>query len=265
MMTIQRQATPPGSAMGYAKPSARIFTTRNLGPGVPVPLERPQSHYLIHVMRLREGDPVAVFNGSDGEWRAAVAEPDRHAVTLRCDVQTRPQRPEPDLWLAFAPLKKTPTDFVVEKATELGASRLVPVFTRHTAAERVKVERLRAQAIEAAEQCERLSVPEVAEAMNLDSLLAGWPADRRLFVLDETGGGRPIADVLAESRAGGEKMPSRHAFLIGPEGGFSFNELDALRKLAFVTAVGVGPRILRAETAALAALSCWQALVGDWR
>lgn len=248
--------------MSESKPSARIFTGGDLGPGLSVALERAQSHYLTHVMRLGEGDAVALFNGRDGEWRATVAGGGRHAVTLICESQTRPQRAGPDLWLAFAPLKKTPTDFLVEKATELGASRLIPVFTRHTAAERVKVERLRAQAVEAAEQCERLTVPEVAEPVTLERLLAGWPAERRLLVLDETGGGAPIAAALAEFRGG---PPPAHGFLIGPEGGFAANELDALRKLAFVTPVGVGPRILRAETAALAALSCWQALVGDWR
>ncbi len=248
--------------MRESKPSARIFTGGDLGAGLAVTLERAQGHYLTHVMRLGEGDAVALFNGRDGEWRATVAEAGRPAVTLICEAQIRPQRAEPDLWLAFAPLKKTPTDFLIEKATELGASRLIPVFTRHTAAERVKVERLRAQAVEAAEQCERLSVPEVAEATTLERLLAEWPAERRLFVLDETGGGAPIAAALADWRSGASPV---HGFLIGPEGGFAANELDALRKLAFVTPVGVGPRILRAETAALAALSCWQALVGDWR
>ncbi len=212
---------------------------------------------------MPKATPWRFFNGRDGEWRAVIAGAARHAVTLRCETQTRPQRAEPDVWLAFAPLKKTPMDFLIGKATELGASRLLPVFTRHTAAERVKIERLRAQAVEAAEQCERLSVPEVAEAMALERLLAAWPAGRRLLVLDETGGGRPIATVLADGR--GDGAPPPHGILVGPEGGFAIAELDAMRKLAFVTPVGVGPRILRAETAALAALSCWQALVGDWR
>lgn len=248
--------------MRESKPSARIFIEGDLGAGLAVGLERAQSHYVAHVMRLGEGDAVALFNGRDGEWRAVIAGGGRHAVTLVCETQTRPQRAEPDVWLAFAPLKKTPTDFLVEKATELGVARLVPVFTRHTAAERVKAERLRAHAIEAAEQCERLTVPEVAEAVTLERLLADWPAERRLLVLDETGGGAPIAAALEDLRGGASPA---HGLLIGPEGGFAANELDALRKLAFVTPVGVGPRILRAETAALAALSCWQALVGDWR
>lgn len=251
--------------MGEGRPAARLFTAHDLGPGLAVPLERAQGHYLTHVMRLAEGDAVALFNGRHGEWRATVAEARKHAVVLACAAQIRAQGPEPDVWLAFAPLKKTRVDFVVEKATELGASRLVPVFTRHTAAARVNVERLRAQAVEAAEQCERLSVPEVAEPVALERLLAGWPHDRRLLVLDETGGGRPIAEALAELRGEPGAAPPRHAILIGPEGGFSEFELDALRDLPFVSAVTVGPRILRAETAALAALACWQALLGDWR
>lgn len=251
--------------MGEAKLPARLFTPHDLAPGLAVPLERGQGHYLTHVMRLAEGKAVALFNGRDGEWRATIAEARKHAVVLACETLLRPQRAEPDVWLAFAPLKKTRIDFVVEKATELGASRLIPVFTRHTAAARVNDDRLRAQAIEAAEQCERLSVPEIAEAVTLDRLLADWPAERRLLVLDETGGGQPIATVLAgmHDETGGTSF--HHAILIGPEGGFSASELDVLRNLPFVSAVGVGPRILRAETAALAALSCWQALLGDWR
>lgn len=252
--------------MSIDKPSARIFTPHDLGADAAIELDRAQSHYLSHVMRLAEGASVALFNGRDGEWLSSIAGSTRHAVRLRCRSQMREQAFEPDIWLVFAPLKKTRTDFVVEKATELGASRLLPVFTRHTTAERVKVDRLRAQAVEAAEQCQRLSVPDVADPAPLDRLLAGWPQDRRLLVLDETGGGRPIASVLAD-RADDTEEPAalRHAILIGPEGGFSIAELDALRKLAFVTLVGVGPRILRAETAALAALACWQALAGDWR
>lgn len=251
--------------MSESKPAARLFTGHDLGPGLAVPLERGPSHYLTHVMRLAEGEAVALFNGRDGEWRAVIAEARKNAVTLSCETPLRPQAAEPDIWLLFAPLKKTRIDFVVEKATELGAARLIPVFTRHTAAARVNRERLQAHAIEAAEQCERLSVPEVAEAIELDRLLADWPDGRRLLVLDETGGGGPIATVLATLRQEGAGQAPHHAILIGPEGGFSANELDVLRNLPFVTPVGVGPRILRAETAALAALACWQALVGDWR
>lgn len=251
--------------MESPKPAARLFIDDDLAEGFAVQVTRAQSHYLAHVMRVKPGEAVALFNGRDGEWRSRVAEVSRHAVGLVCEAQTRPQAAEPDLWLAFAPLKKTPTDFLVEKATELGAARLIPVFTRHTSAARVNTERLSARAIEAAEQCERLSVPEVAEAVPLDALLSDWPAERPLLVLDETGGGRPIAVELAEMAGrAGPPWPA-HGLLIGPEGGFATSELDGLRKQPFVTSIGVGPRILRAETAALAALACWQALAGDWR
>lgn len=246
--------------MSTKKPKARLFVDDDLGTGQTLSLSRAQSHYLVRVMRLGVGDAVVAFNGRDGEWDTAITYAGRNEVTLTCDIQTRPQQPEPDIWLIFAPLKKARLDFVVEKATELGAARLLPVFTERTAVTRVNVERLSAQVIEAAEQCERLNIPEVADPTTLEDLLAGWPGERRLLVLDETGGGQPIATVLRN--AGGS--PS-YGILIGPEGGFAPSELDALRNLPFVTTVAAGPRILRAETAAVAALACWQALAGDWK
>lgn len=251
--------------MDSSKPAARLFVESDLAEGTAVALDRGQAHYLAHVMRVHPGDAIALFNGRDGEWQSRVVEAGRNAVSLACEAQLRAQGSEPDVWLAFAPLKKTSTDFLVEKATELGASRLIPVFTRRTVTTRVNAERLTACAVEAAEQCERLSVPEIAEAVPLDKLLAQWPAGRPLLVLDETGGGHPIASELAGMpRESGAPWPA-HGILIGPEGGFEPSELDGLRKHPFVTPVGVGPRILRAETAAVAALACWQALAGDWR
>lgn len=252
--------------MDSPKPTARLFIDADLAEGLAIAPDRGQSHYLANVMRVRPGDAVALFNGRDGEWRGRVADVARNAVTLTCEAQSRVQAPEPDVWLAFAPLKKTPTDFLVEKATELGVARLIPVFTRFTAASRVNRERLAARAVEAAEQCERLSVPEVADGVSLGRFVSAWPADRPLLVLDETGSGRPIAAALADfvAEKPGAPRPA-HGFLIGPEGGFATSELDGIRKHPFVTPVSVGPRILRAETAAVAALACWQALAGDWR
>ena len=209
-------------------------------------------------MRLGMGDSVTVFNGRDGEWSARIAEVGKGRCSVELADRLRAQRPEPDLWLLFAPIKKAPLDFMVEKATELGVSRLCPVITQRTVVSRVNGERMRANAIEAAEQCERLSVPDIAEPINLDRLIAQWPR-RSMMVMDETGSGRPIAEVLASAGHG----PC--AILVGPEGGFARSELDALRKLSSVTFVGLGPRILRADTAALSALACWQALIGDWR
>lgn len=241
------------------RPKYRLFVDAPLAAGVAVPLSQPQAHYLGTVMRARPGEAVAVFNGRDGEWRAEIDELGRKAGTLTVAAPLRPQVAEPDLWLLFAPLKKDATDMVVEKATELGASRLVPVMTENTNASRINTERARANAMEAAEQCERLTVPEVAEPAPLARVLAEWDAARPLLVADETGGGEPLA--AAAARVGGATL----GVLIGPEGGFSQSELDLLRRTPFVLPVGLGPRVLRAETAALAALAVLQAVAGDWR
>jgi 16S rRNA (uracil1498-N3)-methyltransferase len=174
----------------------------------------------------------------------------------------RPQRAEPDVWLLFAPVKRARIDLIVEKATELGATRLMPVITRRTTVARVNLERLGAIAIEAAEQCERLSVPVVEPQAPLDAVLARWPAGRTLFVADEAGGGAPLGQVLGQGLDGAR--PKSWALLIGPEGGFAQAELDALRQFQFVTPVGLGPRVLRADTAVTAALAVVQSWIGDW-
>ena len=227
-------------------------------------LPEGQAHYVVHVMRQKPGDEVLVFNGRDGEWLADIATVSKKGSTLQLKLQTKPQRTEPDVWLVFAPIKKARIDMVSEKATELGASVLWPVFTQHTNAERINIDRLRATAVEAAEQCERLTIPEVREASAFEKFLSQWPTERRLFVLDETGKGQPVADVI-RATANGETANPPCGFLVGPEGGFAQSELDVLAQLPFVTRVGLGPRILRAETAALAALVCWQSAVGDWK
>lgn len=248
---------------GEAPPRARLHVAAPLAAGQPVALEEGQAHYLRAVLRLGPGDAVALFNGADGEWRAVIEQLGKRAATLRCAARTRAPRPEPDLWLLFAPLKRTRIAFLVEKATELGVAGLQPVLTRHTAVERVNLERLQAHAVEAAEQSERLTVPEVRPPLALPRLVETWPAGRRLLMCDETGGGPPIAAVLSAVAAEAASTP--WAILIGPEGGFEQGELEALRRMKDVTAVGLGPRILRADTAAVAALACWQALVGDWQ
>ena len=178
-------------------------------------------------------------------------------MTASCLKQTEPQAEVPDVWLAFAPVKKTPADYLVQKATELGVSMLLPVFTRRTIVARVNLERMAANAAEAAEQSERLTVPEIREAMGLDKLLASWPKTRRLYFCDEGGDAKPLADV-----AKGASGPA--AILTGPEGGFDPAERELLRAQSFVVPVTLGPRILRADTAALAALSIWQSVAGDW-
>jgi 16S rRNA (uracil1498-N3)-methyltransferase len=221
-------------------------------------LDAPRTHYLRHVLRLEKGQHIAVFNARDGEYAARIDGFGKGWCTLQIEDRRRAPAPEPDLWLVFAPIKRARLDFMVEKATELGVSALRPVFTQHTAMTRVNNDRLRATAIEAAEQSERLSVPEIMEPAQLPEALARWPGERRLVVCDESGGGGPIADVLAK-----ENLTQPYAILTGPEGGFSRAELDAIGKLPFVTRVGLGPRVLRADTAALAALAIFQALAHD--
>jgi len=238
----------------------RLFVEEDLSAGRALPLNRDQSHYLQNVMRRGEGDRIALFNGRDGEFWADIVTAKRGAVVVEAAEMLRAQTPEPDIWLAFAPIKRAALGFLIAKSTELGVSRLVPVLTARTNSERVNTKRLHANAIEAAEQSERLSVPEIAEPVKLRSFLADWPHERRLLVGDETGAGRPVAEVaqmLAE-------QPGPLAVMIGPEGGFAPDELDQLGKLPFVTSIGLGPRVLRADTAALAALSVVQAIAGDW-
>lgn len=237
----------------------RLFVEDDLAEGGGVMLDGPRAHYLRDVLRLGVGAEVLLFNGRDGEWRAKVTATAKRSLDLGIETQTRPQLPEPDLWLCFAPVKKARIDFIAEKATELGVSALVPVVTRRTNVERVNVERLRANAVEAAEQTERLTIPEVREPASLEQVLKAWPAARRLLIADETGGGKPILDALREAQ------PGAWAVMIGPEGGFTREELDRIAAVPGVLPVGLGPRILRADTAAIATLSCLQAAIGDWR
>ena len=240
--------------------TARLFVDAELGAGGEVRLADERVHYLHHVLRLESGAPVDLFNGRDGEWRSSlIAVAKRHA-TLTVERQLRPQMDVPDLWLVFAPIKRARIDSVAEKATELGVAALLPVMTRHISVDRVNIERLRTIAVEAAEQCERLSVPEVRPPVTLEKLLTDWPPRRRLLLCAEAGDARPIAEAL-QSHVSDAGAP--WAVMIGPEGGFARSELDALVKLPFVMPVGLGPRILRADTAALAALACWQAVLGD--
>jgi len=239
--------------MAY-EPVTRLYVEASLGEGGSLGLAAPQAHYLKSVLRLGKGDELALFNGRDGEYRARIAGLGRGW----CSLDILAQRDEGDLWLAFAPIKRARLDFLVEKATELGVSEIHPVMTARTMVARVNAERLRANAVEAAEQSERLSVPAVHEPVKLAPLLKAWPAGRRLILCDESGTAPPLAQALKGL------SPALCAILTGPEGGFADSELDDLRKLPFVCPVGLGPRVLRADTAALGALAAFQALVGDW-
>lgn len=235
----------------------RLYISHDLAPGS-LSLGKDQSHYLANVMRAKPGETVLLFNGRDGEWGGRLESVGKNTVTVMVETRTRPQAAEPDLWLLAAPIKKDRIDLVAEKAAELGASALWPVFTRRTVMSRVNTDRLTAHMVEAAEQCERLCVPEMKDPDSLDKVLSRWDHGRALLYLDESGGGAPLAGVVASL------PPGPLAVLVGPEGGFTQDERDMLARFPFAHAVGLGPRILRAETAAIAALAVIQSVRGDW-
>ena len=234
----------------------RLFIDHPLGSGQAVPLNADQAHYLSGVMRLPAGTMIEVFNGRDGAWDAEIVTASKRGGTLALRAQVAPQRDPPDLWLIFAPIKKARTDFIVEKAAELGAARILPVQTDFTNSERIRQDRLQAHAVEAAEQCGGTFVPEVADLTSLSKLLDGWDPARRILWADESRVGP------ADALSGLPRGP--WAVLIGPEGGFSPPERKRLRDATFVTPISLGPRILRADTAAVALLTLFQAQLGDW-
>ncbi len=238
----------------------RLFVSEALGEEQSVALTREQAHYLFGVMRLSAGDPVALFNGSDGEWQAEVVEAGKRGGSLICRTQSSPQHDPPDLWLMFAPIKKARTDFIVEKAAEMGAARICPVNTDFTNSDRIRRDRLQAHAVEAAEQCGGTYVPEVDELSPLSKVLDDWPDGRFLMFCDEALAGRATGmGVLSELK------DHPWAILIGPEGGFSEAERTRLSKMENAVPISLGPRILRADTAAVAAMALWQLHLGDWR
>ena len=241
----------------------RLFVEENLQTGIDLEIKASQFHYLKNVMRLAIGAEVTLFNGRDGEYLAEITDSGKHSMTVKLMKQSRLQSDDPDIWLIFAPIKKSRLDMIAEKATELGVAKLVPVITDHTKVERVKTDRLRANAIEAAEQCRRLTVPEITEPMPLQKLLDNWEVTRRLLVMDETTVEDGDAGVSMATLGKSKDGQACDAILIGPEGGFSASELDLLGNLPFVTKVSLGGRLLRAETAALVALTLWQELIGE--
>jgi 16S rRNA (uracil1498-N3)-methyltransferase len=236
----------------------RLFVSHDLAPGAALALDEGQSRYLAAVMRLAAGDELAVFNGRHGEWRARVASVGKRAVALTAEAQVRPQATGPDLDLVVALVKRARLETIVEKAAELGARRVRLVATERTNADRARVERLTAIATEAAEQTGRLDVPQVEEPVKLAKLIAAWEAGRKLLFCDEAGDAKPILAALEGQPAG------PWAILIGPEGGFSPAERAMLRALPYAVPASLGPRILRADTAAISALTLWQAARGDW-
>jgi 16S rRNA (uracil1498-N3)-methyltransferase len=243
----------PATPAWPPKSLPRLFVRAVLSQGASVDLDAAQANYLRNVMRLGVDAELLAFDGQSGEWLARVAEAGKKKMTLSVEQRTREAEAVPDVWLAFAPVKRTQTDWLVEKATELGAARLMPVMTQRTIAERVKLERLEAITIEAAEQCGRTVLPAIAEPVALKTLLAG--NERPLYFADEAGG----------QRAAAAFKPGPATNLTGPEGGFTDEERSAIRATPNAIAVSLGPRILRAETAALAALAAYMAVAGDWR
>ncbi len=248
---------PPSMPATPAWPPAslpRLYVEQSLCEAAELTLEGAQANYLASVLRLGAGAQVKLFDDRTGEWLAEIVEAGKKRVSLRTVGHLREREAVPDLWLLFAPIKRGRIDWIAEKATELGVARLLPVITRRTIVDRTNHDRLLAHMIEAAEQCERTALPELAEAQKLDSLLRSWPADRALLFADENGG-QPLLQAAA---------PAPAALLIGPEGGFTDDERGAIRSLPQAQPVSLGPRILRADTAAVAALSLWMAGAGDW-
>ena len=235
----------------------RLFVTQDLTDQADIALERDQAHYIASVMRRGVGDEVRLFNGRDGEWLAHIKVATRKGVILKCTERTRDQVSVPDVELLFAPVKKTRTNFIIEKATELGARSIRPVMTTRTNAERVRNDRLNLIAREAAEQTERLDVPQIGDVTKLGAVLSAW-ADRVLIFCDEAGDAKPMLDAARTSG------PGPVSILIGPEGGFTPEERTQIRDIPGALPVSLGPRILRADTAAIAALTLWQSVHGDW-
>lgn len=236
----------------------RLFVEAPLAAGGDVEVSAEAANYLLNVLRMSEGAPILLFNGRDGEWRAEIASRGKRSCRLVCQQQTRPQEEGPGIAYYFAPLKRARLDYMVQKAAEMGVGHLHPVLTRHTVAERVNLERMRANAIEAAEQCGILYVPEVHEPVKLEQALARWPQDTRLVFCDE--GAEVTNPLKALEPARGDRI----AVLVGPEGGFSAEEQSLLRSQPFTISISLGPRILRADTAAVAALALVNSVAGDW-
>jgi 16S rRNA (uracil1498-N3)-methyltransferase len=237
-------------------PKIRVFVDQPLSVGNSVSLDRDHANYLFNVMRLSAGAVIALFNGVDGEFAAEIVDANKRRGIAVCREQTKPLQMPPDLWLLFAPIKKARTDFIVEKAAEMGAARIVPIQTDFTNSERVRQDRLQLHAVEAAEQCGGTYVPEVGALVKLGKMLDEWPENRQLLFCDEARVGP--AETLGAAAGG------KWAIIIGPEGGFSDAERSRLNAMAQTTAVSLGPRILRADTAAVAALTVWQSTLGDW-
>jgi len=239
------------------KIKTRLYINQNLDTAETVNPSEEQIHYLNNVLRTCDGDKIAVFDGKNGEYIFKINKTGKKNIILKKIEKCRDFYLPPDLWLLFAPVKKDKTDFIIQKACELGVRKIIPTITQRTICERIKIERYQAQVIEACEQCRRVDVPEIHIPITLNDVIKGWDK-RKLFFMDETGNGNNINNSFSSS-------PAEAAILVGPEGGFAEKELAMLRSLNFAQGVSMGVRIMRAETAVTAALSCWQAICGDWK
>ncbi|MDD3371545.1 MAG: 16S rRNA (uracil(1498)-N(3))-methyltransferase [Alphaproteobacteria bacterium] len=240
----------------------RLFVTANLSQGATVAATEDQAHYLLHVLRLRPGDVLRMFNGRDGEFRATLSSPGKNKAELTVEEQLRPQTPDADLWLCCAPIKKAHFEYMIEKATELGVCEIQPILTQRTQVREINGNRAYGICREAAEQSDRLSVPAVGNPVDLADLIDVFPKDRAMIVCAEWGTAVPVHEAFHAQEL---KNFKKAAIVTGPEGGFAAEELEALRKAPNAVFVRLGPRILRADTAAIAALTCWQAMNGDWK
>jgi len=245
----------PATPAWPPKSLPRLYVATPLGAGVNVMLDAAQANYLGNVLRLKEGDRLLLFDGMSGEWLAAIAEAGKKRMMLLVGEPTRAQEVVPDLWLAFAPVKKGRVDWLVEKAVELGVARLLPVITQRTIVDRLNLDRMRAHIIEAAEQCGRTALADIEEAVKLDGFLKARDPARALYFADESGG-EPAATTF---------KPGPALILVGPEGGFTPGEASAIRAAPNAFPISLGPRILRAETAALGAVAAWMTGAGDWQ
>lgn len=240
------------------KAKIRLYIEQRLTDETTIKLNESQSHYLSNVMKCQIGDSVLCFDNQNGEFLCQIIEQNKKQTTLKIGEKSRNFYLPPDLWLLFAPVKKDNTDFIIQKATELGIRKIVPVITRNTITDKIKKERFIAQSIEAAEQSRRVDLPEIVDSISLDKLLQNWDKSRTIFFLNETLEGNNIADIFA-------KFSGKAAVLCGPEGGFDEKEIVMLKNQPFVKSINLGPRILRAETAAITAVACFQAICGDWK
>lgn len=239
------------------KAKIRLYVADKLSESAELSLNEKQAHYLTNVMKLAIGETLLAFDNENGEFECEIVSAAKKSCVIKVCSQTKEFVKCPDIWILFAPVKKDQTDFIIQKATELGVSAILPVITARTIAEKVKKERFEAQSIEASEQCRRVDLPEISDALTLDKVLANWDKERTLYFMDETLQSQPAIKAFGSEQ-------KKAAILVGPEGGFSEEELARLRGLPFAKGVTMGKRILRAETAVAAALACWQMIAGDW-